>query len=405
MTAPIHVVVAGAGIGGLTAALSLARAGCRVTLLERADVLQETGAGLQLSPNASGILAGFGIAERLVGQALAPERLRIRSARSGADIVRMPLGPVAEMRWGAPTLVVHRGDLQRALLDAVSGAAGIDLRLGVEVAGFVMTRTGVTVATRSATDGNRAIEADLLVGADGAHSVIRQRLALQEDDRPVYSGRTAWRALVPGDAAPDFALRLETSLWLGSRAHLVHYPLRQGALVNVVAITEDHWRGAADGDVWSQPGDAAQLRRRFSGWASDARQLISQAPEWRRWPLFDRNPLSRWCVERVALLGDAAHPMLPFFAQGAAQAIEDADVLGRALGSHESSVRPDIAAALRTYQQQRIERATRVQRASRRQASIYHLPGPAALARDIGMRALGQERLMSRFDWLYSFRN
>lgn len=398
-----HAIVSGAGIGGLTAALALARAGVDVTLLEQAPALVEAGAGLQLSPNASGILASFGILDRLAGLAVAPDRLRIRSARSGHDIVRMPLGPVAELRWGAPSLVVHRADLQAALVARVQAEPRVELRTGCTVTGFVASPSRVSVAILK-DHRQEQVEADVLVGADGAHSMIRDRLALGPADRPQYSGRTAWRALVPGTEAPDFALRLETSLWLGSRAHLVHYPLREGALVNLVAITDEDWRGGKRRDFWSEPGDASQIQQRFSGWDRDARRLVASAREWRRWPLFDRNPVSRWSVDRVALLGDAAHPMLPFFAQGAAQAIEDAAALGSVLAPDETGQRREIAAALAAYEQLRVARAARVQRASRNQGVLYHLPGPAAFARDLAMRMMGVEKMMSRLDWLYAYR-
>ncbi|MDB5595928.1 MAG: monooxygenase FAD-binding [Hyphomicrobiales bacterium] len=402
MASSRHAIIAGAGIGGLTAALTLARAGLTVTLLEQAPALSEAGAGLQLAPNASGILAQFGILDRLVGLALAPDRLRVRSQRSGADIMRMPLGPVAELRWGAPTLVVHRGDLQRALLDRVAQESSIELRTGMSVAGFANSPQGVSVAVKNGAD-VQSLEADLLIGADGLHSRVRKGLGLGLADQPHYSGRTAWRAIADGRDAPDFALRVETSLWLGSHAHLVHYPLRQGALVNVVAITDDPWRGVEDTNFWSQPGEGAQLTRRFSGWHKDARQLLASVREWRRWPLFDRTPTSRWSIGRVALLGDAAHPMLPFFAQGAAQAIEDAAALGAAFTARGAGGPLDVQTALAAYEAKRVARAGRVQLASRRQGTIYHLPGPAALIRDLGMRSLSAENMMSRFDWLYRY--
>lgn len=403
MSPPHHAIVSGAGIGGLTAALALARADVRVTLLEQAPALVEAGAGLQLSPNASGILARLGILDALAGLAVAPDRLRIRSGRSGRDILRMPLGPVAELRWGAPTLVVHRADLQAALLARVKNDPGIALRTGCSVTGYVPSPTGVSVAILN-EHRQEQLDADFLIGADGAHSMIRERFGLGPADRPQYSGRTAWRALVPGADAPDFALRLETSLWLGSRAHLVHYPLREGALVNLVAITDEDWRGGRRRDFWSEPGEPARIQQRFSGWSSDARQLVAAAREWRRWPLFDRNPVSRWTLDRVALLGDAAHPMLPFFAQGAAQAIEDAATLGAMFEPDASGAVRDIAAALSEYERLRVGRAARVQRASRNQGVIYHLPGPAALARDLAMRTMGTEKMMSRLDWLYAYR-
>jgi salicylate hydroxylase len=213
------------------------------------------------------------------------------------------------------------------------------------------------------------------------------------------SARTAWRALVAACDAPASMRRPETTLWLGRKAHLVHYPLRGGSVVNVVAIVEEESSAAAAAEGWSAPGDAAFLEARFSNWDQSAQALLRAAPGWRKWKLFDRDPIATWTTGRAALLGDAAHPMLPFLAQGAAQAIEDAGALADAL-----SAAGDIPTALLAYQTARHARASRVQRASRRQGELYHLSGPAALARDLAFRAIGGRGLLARQDWLYAAR-
>lgn len=393
----LHAIVAGAGIGGLTAALALARAGLRVTVLERAPVIEETGAGLQLSPNCSGILREYGVLDRLLGSALMPEALQIRRARDGAALMRMPLGVIAEMRWGAPYLLVLRCDLQRALVEQIAREPSISIETGTDVAGFAASSEGVEVGAKRGGASVRIV-GDFLIGADGLHSLVRERIGLGLADVPIYSGHTAWRALLDAGDAPPEALRLETTLWLGHKAHLVHYPLRGGSIVNVVAIAEDPWRGTETGDFWSAPGDAAALTARFGRWHGEARAVVGSVRAWRRWPLFDRHPVARWTVPRVALLGDAAHPLLPFLAQGAAQAIEDAHTLGRAFAAHG-----ETAAALPAYERERTARAAAVQTASRRQGHIYHLPTPAAQLRNLGMRVLGAAGMLARYDWLYQY--
>lgn len=389
-----HALIAGAGIGGLCAALCLARGGWLVSVFDQANALEEAGAGLQLSPNASAILRDLNVIERLIPSSLAPRAIKIRRARDGATLSLMQLNG-AEKRWGAPYLLVHRADLQRALLETIAQHDAIAIHTGVAVAGFASGGDGVAVALRR---GLIRMEAagDCLIGADGSRSIVRAKLLGSAPDTLRFSKRTAWRSLVAANrVAPDM-LRPETSVWLGRKAHLVHYPLRGQTIVNVVAIVEGELGDSGLEKGWSSPGDPAFLEARFSGWDKTARALLAAADDWRKWPLFDRDPLAAWTMGRVALLGDAAHPMLPFLAQGAAQAIEDADALGRALASDQ-----DIPRALKSYEAMRLPRSSRVQQQSRRQGEIYHLSGPAALARDIGLRALGGERMLARFDWLY----
>ncbi len=387
---PAHAVIAGAGIGGLCTSLCLARGGWRVSLYEKAKVLEETGAGLQLSPNASAILGRLGVIERLTPFALRPKAMRIRRARDGATLAVMPLDD-AEGRWGAPYLLVHRADLQRILLETIARESSIKLQTGAAVAGFASGENSVAIAIEQGVVRLKAA-GDCLIGADGVRSFVRQRLGAE---CARFSGWTAWRATVDAVRAPAELRREETTLWLGRKAHLVHYPLRGGAIINVVAIVDEDF--CPDGaDFWSSPGEPGFLEARFSGWAEPARDLLRVAPEWRKWPLFDCNPIASWVAGRVALMGDAAHPMLPFLAQGAAQAIEDAGALGEVLTRGEN-----IETSLRAYQEARLTRATRVQKESQRQAKIYHLAGPAALLRDMAMRALGPQKMLARYDWLY----
>ncbi len=387
---PPHAVIAGAGIGGLCASLCLARGGWRVSLYEKAKVLEETGAGLQLSPNASEVLRRLGVIERLTPFALRPKAIKIRRARDGATLAVMLLDD-AERRWGAPYLVVHRADLQRVLLEAIARESSIKLQTGAAVAGFASGENSVAIAIEQGVVRLKAV-GDCLIGADGVRSFVRQRLGA---DSARFSGRTAWRAKVEAARVPDAMRREETTLWLGRKAHLVHYPLRGGAIINVVAVVDEVF--CPDGaDFWSSAADRSFLEARFSGWAEAALKLLRVAPDWRKWPLFDCKPIASWVAGRVALMGDAAHPMLPFLAQGAAQAIEDAGALGEVLTCGQY-----IEESLCAYQEARRPRAARVQLESRRQAKIYHLAGPAALLRDMALRALGPQKILARYDWLY----
>lgn len=392
MRASRTILIAGAGIGGLSAALALARKGFRVVLLERARRLEETGAGIQLSPNASRVLIGLGLRAMLEPQAVAPEAIRIARS-SGREIVRIPLGSPIEFRFGAPYWVIHRADLQAALVQAVAAQPDIDLRLGTEVTDFATHPRGVTVKAQVV---DAVIEETglALIGADGVWSNIRTRL----DDRhlPRFAGRTAWRAVVPIEAVDaEFRERI-THLWLGSDAHLVNYPVRAGRLVNLVATVHDNYQEAG----WSAPGESQALLARFAHWSEPARRLLAAPDRWLKWALFDRAPARRWGRGPVTLLGDAAHPMLPFLAQGGAMAIEDAAVLADCLARGETA--PETS--LRAYEGQRRPRTGRVQLEARSNNVTYHLGGPAALARDAALRSLGGKRLLARYDWLYDWR-
>ncbi|MHB8887078.1 MAG: FAD-dependent monooxygenase [Methylovirgula sp.] len=398
-----HALIAGAGIGGLTTALCLARAGFRVRLLERAALLEEAGAGLQISSNASAVLRDLGVLPRLSAAALAPEAIHIKRWRDGATLQRLLLQD-AEQRWGAPYLLIHRADLQKALLEAVAEKDTINVSMRAELAGFAANETGIEATARHGAVRIR-YSADCLIGADGLRSFVRQRLAdirntghagAKPAEVPRYAKHVAWRALVDAEQVPAELRRKESTLWLGPKAHLVHYPLRAGSVINVVAVVEAPVSIDWTGDIWSQSGPQREIIARFSDWHEDARTLIAAARTWRKWPLVDLDPLPAWTMGRVALLGDAAHPMLPFLAQGAAQAIEDAAMLGALLKPH-----CDIAAALAAYAEARHKRASKVQAQSRRQAQIYHLAGPAALVRDLALRSMGARQWLAGYDWLY----
>jgi salicylate hydroxylase len=390
-----HVIVAGAGIGGLTTALALARAGMRVTVFEQAEKLEETGAGLQLSPNASRVLITLGLRERLEVAAVAPQAIRVMAGGSGREVVRIPLGDEAERRYGAPYWSMHRGDLQLALADMAQKELDVKINLGVHVEDFAAHGKGVSVLGKRGTQvlDERGIA---LIGADGIWSSVAGRLRQQQP--PTFRRRTAWRALIPADAAPVEFRAPFVHLWLGNEAHLVHYPVKAGRLINIVAIVHDEWHETG----WSAAGDRAEILRHFARWAwsEKARTLIAVPDRWLKWALYDRNTPFRGGNVPVTLVGDAAHPMLPFLAQGAGMAIEDAAVLADMLGKYLD----DPCDALRAYEGARWHRTMRAQQAARRQARIYGLSGPEAFVRNLAMRAMGGEKLRARYDWLYSWR-
>ena len=374
--------------------MALARTGFRVVVLEQAERLEEAGAGIQLSPNAARTLIALGLEKQLRAQVVTPSALRVLNAQSGREIVRMTLGEAAEQRYGAPYWVIHRGDLQAALANAAAQAPGITLKLGTRVENFVVQTNCVTVSARNAT-GTLDELGTAFIAADGLWSGTRKRLGYGEPPRSAQ--RAAWRALIPAnDVSPEFAEPV-VRLWLGPAAHLVHYPVKGGSSINVVLIMNDAWKAPG----WSEPASRADLLRRISksDWAPQALSLIGTPESWLKWALYGLKPIPHWSRGPVALLGDAAHPMLPYLAQGAAMAIEDAAVVAQCLARTPD----DPTAALQAYWAARHARAHKVQRLAARNGARYHLSGVRAMVRNLAMHALGGARLLHHYDWLYDW--
>ena len=386
MNKPLHVAVAGGGIGGVTAALALARVGYQVTVLEQSPVLEEAGAGIQLSPNCVRVLVHLGLSESLERIGFLPQATEFRHWRTGNVISATPLGSHVVAKHGFAYYHVHRGDLLAALVEAASGQHGVRIvtdrrvRDAFEVDGRVVVDTG-----------NDKYHADVLVGADGIHSRVRE--LLWGPARPRFTGNVAWRALVPADTIGEGRIRPVTSAWWGPGKHFVHYFVRGGKLINCVCVVE---KSGWEVESWTEPGDVRELQADFAGWHEDLQRLIALAAERPlfKWALFDREPLPNWSAGRITLLGDACHPTLPFMAQGAAMAIEDAAVLSTCLDVCETP-----QAALLRYEQLRRKRTAGVQAGSRRNARTFHLSGIKAWLRNRAVRA-GSGRIM---DALYSY--
>ena len=375
--------------------MALLRAGFRVAIYESASTLEEMGAGLQLTPNATRILGRLGLLERVLPFASRPNAVLVLRGADDAELMRMPLDD-AERRWGAAYLVIHRADLQRALLDAVYEQSGVELKLGAAVLGFVDDGGRLSVRVAQGLNHTRD-EADFLVGADGLRSEVRDQLGFGARDQVEFAELVAYRAIVNADDANPRTQNV--ILRLGREAHLVQYPLRGGSIVNLVAtISSTSPTGGADpaDREEDEAANRSSLERAFTGWSREARLLTNSPAQWRAWPIYHRPPISSFSLGRVVLVGDAAHPMVPFLAQGAAQAIEDAGTLARVLAQAH-----DISAALSMYSRTRAARAARVQREALKLGRIYHMGGPLAFARDAAMRLLGPHGLVERYDWLY----
>ena len=397
MAALRTIIVAGAGIGGLTASLALAKLGFRIIVLEKAERLEEAGAGLQLSPNASRVLIDLGLGPRL-SRAVTPDSICLMSARNGGEISRLALTKAAS-DVDAPYWVIHRADLQAALRDEVESCSNIELRLGCQFEDVSPHAKGLTIVQRSGVSRQEEL-ATALIGADGIWSTVRQHLT--PDVQPLFSGLIAWRGTLDATQLPREYTSRRLQLWMGPDAHLVAYPISAARQINVVAVVPGEWNRPG----WSEPGDGNEIKSAFvaAGWHAIPRMLIGAVDSWRKWALFTVPGRGPWTGDGVALLGDSAHAMLPFAAQGAAMAIEDAAVLAKCIAGRPNESPAALTAALQRYGRLRRPRIMRVQRAARHAGRIYHLTGPMALARDLAIKTMGPQRMLSRQNWIYDWR-
>lgn len=372
----MRAIVVGAGIGGLAATLSLRRAGCEVTLVEQTSRFSEVGAGIQLAPNATRVLRRLGLLDAVAARAAHPAHVRFHTWSDGTEICRYALGREAEDEFGAPYLTVHRADLHDALAGAVPPES---VRLDTTVVGIDQDDRSAQVTTAS---GERLV-ADLVVAADGIRSGARQWLFGK--DEAVFSGTAAYRALLPADEVADLNLP-PLAVWLGPDRHFVHYWVRRGELLNVVAVFGTE---AAAQESWTAKAEPGEQLHEFAAWDPRVRTVLERAGQVFRYGIHTRTPLTRWNVGRVTLLGDSAHAMVPFQAQGAAQAILDAAVLGDVLTDTTPTAVP---AALDHYVHRRLAGATSMQSRSAQAGNEFHLPdGPEAEARNTRMAAHATE--------------
>jgi len=379
----LKIAIIGGGIGGSAAALSLIKAGHDVHVYEQARELREVGAGIVLTPNATRLLHRLGFADALEALGVAPVAIRQRRWDDGRTLLCTPIA--REPGQPARFYTSHRADILLMLAGQIPPER---LHLGHQLTGFAdrVDRVDIAFADKP------PVEADIMIGADGIHSAVRAQLFGAE--RPRFTGCVAYRGLVPAEKLKHLNLPVEQQIWMGPGQHFVHYFVHGGKLVNFVCLID---RDAWTKESWTEPGDVADLRAAYEGWHEQVRAIIASVDETFVWGLFDRAPLPRWSVNRVTLLGDACHPMLPFLAQGAAQAIEDGATLAAVLGGAG-----DIAAALQRYERLRLPRTARIQGVAAGNKDRNHLPdGPAQRARDAVMAAGAADWSIGASAWVY----
>lgn len=383
------VVVAGGGIGGLSAALGLATKGFAVTVLEQASKLGEIGAGIQIGPNAFHALDYLGIGDAARQRAVFIDRLIMMDSLSGEQVANIPVDQPFRQYFGNPYAVIHRGDLHGVLLDACRRHASVEIVTRQSVRKYEQTDDRIKVKTSS----GKIYAADALVGADGLHSCIRQQLV--GDGAPRVSGHVAYRALMPFDKMPQDLRWNAATLWAGPKTHIVHYPLKGWEVFNIVCVFHDETRTEP---AANEPGSSQEVLQRFAQVCAKPRSILEALSDWRYWVLCDREPIARWIDGRVALLGDAAHPMLQYFAQGACQAMEDAVCLAHKVHTRGG----DIKLGLLDYQNERVVRTARVQISSRLIGDyLYHAEGVTRLVRNAVYGKRKPDDWYSSLKWLY----
>ena len=387
----LKIAIAGGGIGGLAAALAMPRDNSEVTLFERAPAFTEIGAGIQLGPNVTRILKSWGLLDALSQVAATPESLQVRSATTAGVLGELRLGQAIAVRYGAPYLTLHRADLQSVLLEAAKQTA-TTVHSSCAVQRFQQTSDFVSVQTNA-----KMHEFAVLIGADGLWSNTRQQLL--NDGPPRRTGHLAYRALIKQMDLPMQMRCQNVTAWLGSNMHAVQYPVRGGEWLNIVVFI--HGNAPDDFQNWDHTGNAADLSQHLADCCTALRDMLQAVTDWRLWAMFDRPPMqsaNQLAQGRVALLGDAAHPMRPYLAQGAGMAIEDAAELGLVLNHATSQIAPT---SLQHYAANRWQRNAKVQARALRNGEIFHVTGPVRWSRNVAMKLMGEKLL--DIPWLYGY--
>lgn len=382
----IPILIAGGGIGGLAAALAVSRAGLPAHVLEKSPRFTEIGAGLQLAPNATCMLDRLGILEAVRPHAIFPDRLVMKDAVSGEPITSLDLGPKFREHFGFPYVLMHRGELLAAELAACQANPLVTLEANKEVAAVEDLGDGAAV---HCGDGSR-YECDVLVGADGLWSVVRK--LVHDDGDPICAQFVAYRGTIPVAEAPSGTDLRNMTIWVGPDMHFVQYAVKSGQLLNQVAVFRSRFY-KSDSDDWGTP---RELDQHYAAFCAPVREAVSKVGRDRRWPMYDRLPIPNWTRNRITLLGDAAHPMLQYIAQGACQALEDAVCLGESLGRFPR----DPAPALAAYQSQRIPRSARVQRIALFFGEVKHVDGVGRILRNALLARRAPDDF-EYFEWLY----
>ena len=423
------ITIAGAGIGGLSAALLLARGGQPVRVLEQAGVLAGTGAGIQLGPNAMKVLAHMGLREAVLETACQPQAIAVHDAATGRNITRILLGKAAQALYGETYCTLHRADLQSVLLEAVRANQLIELRLGAALSALhqeiQQDAPQEVQQVKIQLSNDEQLEASVLIGADGLHSKVRALLL--QDGAPRATGHAAFRSLLPAADVPAGVSLNEVSVWWGHGVHVVGYPVRGGAWFNLAILARTPMRTPApepakapapilapalaqklaqshSADSWNLSATPKEAQRALGVACPQLQALVAAATGWKRWNLFDRPPAPRWSAGAITLLGDAAHPMLPYLAQGAAMALEDAAALAQCFRNHadrDQTNHANIATALSHYEKLRKARTERVVNTARHNGHIFHMRGPMAVARNAVLALKGTEVL--GLPWLYGY--